>query len=64
MRVKKCPLLPQNDTHTSLTMEGESHGRTYFLACLEEKCAAYEDGVCKVFGNEVKIDDRSKRDTQ
>lgn len=63
-KIKGCPLLPQNDTVPSYTVSGESHGRTFFLSCLQERCAAYKDGVCGVFGNEVKFDDRAKRNTK
>ena len=59
-RVKGCPLLPQNDTNPSLCVEGESHGRTYFLACLKEKCAAFNDGVCGVSGTEVELNARTE----
>lgn len=58
--VKGCPLLPQNDTHPSMCVEGESHGRTYFLACLKDKCAAFNNGVCGVFGTEVESSGRPK----
>lgn len=57
---KGCPLLPQNDTHPSMCVEGESHGRTFFLACLKDKCAAYKEGTCGVFGTEVDSDGGSK----
>lgn len=59
-RVKGCPLLPQNDTHPSMCVEGESHGRTYFLACLKDRCAAFNDGVCGVFGTEVELNARTE----
>lgn len=58
--VKGCPLLPQNDTYPSMFVEGESHGRTYFLTCMKNKCAAFNDGVCGVFGTEVESSGRSK----
>lgn len=48
---KACPLLVQSDTNQSLTIQGESYTRTYFLECLGEKCAAYhiQDGFCEKF---------------
>lgn len=57
LKNKGCPLLLQSDTHPSLTMRGESHTRSYFLPCLERKCAAYkfENGSAKClrFGTAV-----------
>jgi hypothetical protein len=58
MKKKGCPLLVQSDTYTSLYIPGESSTKTYFLDCLEEKCAAYrgcgaQNGVCDKFGTDI-----------
>lgn len=58
--IKGCPLLPQSDVHPSMRVKGESHGRTVFLECLKNKCAAYSEGVCQVFGTEVDSDGGSE----
>lgn len=42
-KLKGCPLLVQSDTYPSMTMQGESHTRSYFLPCIASKCAAYRD---------------------
>jgi hypothetical protein len=46
---KVCPLLVQSDTTPSLTVNGETYTRTYFLPCIGEDCVAYHalDGYCK-----------------
>lgn len=57
MKRKACPLLVQSDTNRSLTVEGQSWRRTYFLECLGEKCAAYhhQDGFCEKFQGTVNV---------
>lgn len=49
MKHKGCPLLIQQDTNPSMTVNGQSWTRTYMLECIGEKCAAYEHGFCKKF---------------
>lgn len=51
MTRKVCPRLVQSDTTPSLTMQGESWTRTYFAACIGEKCMAYrkQDGFCELW---------------
>lgn len=46
---KACPLLVQSDTNPSMTVNGQSWTRTYFLECLGDRCAAYhpQDGFCE-----------------
>lgn len=55
MKRKACPLLVQSDTEPSLTIQGMSYTRTFFLECLGEKCAAYiqQYGFCKKFQSTV-----------
>lgn len=55
MRMKGCPLLVQSDTNPSMTIEGESHTRTYMLRCVGNNCAAYRDGFCSKFETDVII---------
>lgn len=51
--IKGCPLLIQSDTYPSYTMPGESHTRAYMLSCVEEKCAAYQNGKCMKFESDI-----------
>lgn len=57
MERKSCPLLVQSNTEPSLTIQGASYTRTFFIECLGEKCAAYikQDGFCKKFQSTVII---------
>ena len=64
---KGCPLLLQSDTEPSMTVQGRSYTRSYFLPCLGHKCAAYKrDGArhtCERFGTSVlyRVPDESKK---
>lgn len=57
MKRKSCPLLVQSNTEPSLTMQGASYSRTFFIECLGEKCAAYNQqyGFCEKFQSTVII---------
>ena len=59
MRRKICPFLVQSDTTPSLTMQGESWTRTYFMECLGESCAAYDkrNGVCEMWKRVVRAEE-------
>lgn len=61
---KGCPLLIQSDTYPSLTIQGESHTRSYMLECIAEKCAAYraDSGFCDKFMSCVKLPPAQKED--
>lgn len=56
MKRKLCPLLIQSETNPSMTIQGQSRTSTYFLECLGEKCAAYNEGhtTCERFYTSVK----------
>ncbi len=47
--LKGCPLLVQKETSPSLTVAGESHTYSAFSQCQGSSCAAYSDGICKMF---------------
>lgn len=55
MKRKACPLLVQSNTEPSLTIQGASYARTFFIECLGEKCAAYiqQYGFCEKFQSTV-----------
>lgn len=57
MKRKVCPLLMQSNTEPSLTIQGASYTRTFFLECLGDKCAAYisQGGFCEKFQSTVKM---------
>ncbi len=60
MKRKGCPLLVQSDTSASLTVQGQSYTRTYFLECLGEKCAAYrwQGEFCEKFQGTVSLKEK------
>lgn len=54
----------QSDTNQSLTVEGQSGTRSYFLECLGKLCAAYRDGDCMKFdGITVDITEEAEHGT-
>ena len=57
MKLKACPLLAQSNTSPSMTVNGESYTRTFFLRCLGEECAAFLCGECKRFETFVTLPD-------
>lgn len=59
--VKWCPNLPRTYVPTHTTLDAYSQAgiiypvetQTTFSRCIEELCAAYKDGECKMFNTSV-----------
>lgn len=49
--VKWCPNLPKTYTPTYTSSSTETY--TSFSHCIENLCAAYKDGECKMFNTSV-----------
>lgn len=60
--LRACPLLVQSNTEKSLTIPDTSYTRTFFIECLGDKCAAYQDGVCAKFGGKVTYEDDTEKE--
>ena len=49
MKKKACLLLIQSESWQDMSLPGDSHTRSYFLECLEDRCAAFLNGSCRRF---------------
>jgi DNA-binding XRE family transcriptional regulator len=53
--LKVCPRLVQSETYPAMTPSGkDTCTRTYMSECLGNECAACREGICVIFGTDVR----------